>query len=125
MVVDKIFLKFDHVEMNVKDVKKAMEFFIEKLGFELESVIEGEGVFVKSGDVSIGLFEGEPLGLKHIALTVDDVEKIYRELKNRGVEFLFEPLTNMYTGRMVADFKDLDGNVWQITKKIKKGLAEK
>ena len=122
--VTDLILKFDHVEINVKDVKKAMDFFIKKLGFKLESVIEGEGVFVKSGDVSIGLFEGEPLGLKHIAFTVDDVEKSYRELKDKGVEFLFEPLINAYTGRMVVDFKDLDGNVWQLTKKVKKGLAE-
>ena len=117
-------IKFDHVEINVSDIEQMKAFFIEKLGFEVESVIEGEGVFVRSGDVSIGLFKGIPLGIKHIAMTVDDVETTYAELVDKQVAFLFSPVTNRITGRMVADFSDIDGNVWQIAKKIRKGSAE-
>ena len=117
-------IKFDHAEFNVRDVEQMKAFFIEKLGFEVESVIEGEGVFVRSGDVSIGLFKGMPLGLKHIAMTVDDVKTTHAELVDKQVTFRFSPVTNRYTGRMVADFTDPDGNIWQITRKIQKGSAE-
>jgi len=117
--------KFDHVEMNVKDVEASKKFFIEKLGFKLDSVLPGGGVFVRSGDALIGLFGAKPLGLIHVALTADDVEKTMKEVSDKGVEFRrSKPSVNSGTGRMVTDFKDPDGNSWQLAKKVKKGTAE-
>jgi len=117
--------KFDHLEMNVTDVEKSKNFFIDKLGFKLDSVIPGEGVFVRSGDALIGLFNARPSGVVHVAFTVDDVEKTMKEISDKGVEFRRnKPSINTGTGRMIIDFRDPDGNDWQLAKKIQKGTAE-
>jgi catechol 2,3-dioxygenase-like lactoylglutathione lyase family enzyme len=97
--------RFDHIEFNVNDVEKAKKFFVEKLGFRLHSVIRGQGVFVKSGDAIVGLFKGKPLGLVHIAMTVDDVENSVIDLGAKGVVFRTRPHANNDTGRMVCDLR--------------------
>ena len=116
--------KVDHIEINVADVEASKNFFIDKLGFKLFSVISGEGVFVNSGDAMIGLFNGKPLGFVHIAFTVDDVEKAQEELIKKGLEFRRKPMVDAGTGRMITGLKDPDGNNWQLAKQVQKGAAE-
>ena len=127
--------RIDHLQMNVSDVENAKNFFIDKLGFKLHSIVPGEGVFVSSGEVLIGLFDAEeyaqahgqqnvePLGITHIGLEVDDVEKAQDELVSRGIAFRRKPITNAATGRMISNFKDPDGVVWQLSKLVKKGTV--
>jgi len=116
--------KVDHIEMNVADVEKSKDFFINKLGFKLHSVIPNEGVFVCSGDALIGLFNAKAVGFTHIAFTVDDVEKAQEELIAKGLEFRRKPMVNAGTGRMITGLKDPDGNNWQLAKQVQKGAAE-
>ena len=111
--------------MNVEDVEKMKNFFIDNLGFKLDSIIPDEGVFVSSGEALVGFFNGKPLGITHIAFTVDDVEESMKELKEKGFEFRRDPpTTNAGTGRMITSVKDPEGNNWQLAKKVKKGNAE-
>jgi catechol 2,3-dioxygenase-like lactoylglutathione lyase family enzyme len=69
------------------------------------------GVWFSSGRVRIQKFKKSgatlPLG------DPDDVEKTYRELKRKGVEFSQE-LMKMPWGKM-AIFRDLDGNEFEIS----------
>lgn len=126
--------RIDHLQMNVADVEKSKNFFIEKLGFKLHSIIPGEGVFVCSGDVLIGFFDAkdyakvhggqpEPLGITHIGFEVDDVEKAQQELIDKGIEFRRKPTVNAGTGRMITGFKDPDGFTWQLSKQYQKGTV--
>jgi catechol 2,3-dioxygenase-like lactoylglutathione lyase family enzyme len=132
-VVDLI-KKIDHLQMNVADVEASKNYFIDKLGFKLHSVIPGEGVFVVSNDILIGFFDAAdyakvhggqpaPLGITHIGFEVDDVEKEQDELASRGVEFRRRPTVNLGTGRMISGFRDPDGFMWQLSKQHQKGTV--
>jgi len=99
------------VAVVVSNSNKAVEWYKEKLGFEIRSQ-EGHWVTVapKGSDVVFHLCETTPLeqGNTGIGLQVDDLDKVYEELSGKGVEFTQKPKkTDWGTS---AKFKDLDGN---------------
>lgn len=49
---------------------------------------------------------------------VDEVDKIYAELKAKGVQWIKEPTTQPW-GQRTAYFTDPDGHIWEIQKWIK------
>ncbi len=118
--------KFRHVGIAVSNMDRSLEFYRDLLGFTVvvDEIEEGEylsrlidiqnakGHVVKiaapDGTV-IELFqflshelEKPPvhafnlMGCNHIAYTVDNIEKLYEELKDRGVHFFSEPLSSSY-----------------------------
>lgn len=125
------FLRIDHVTLMVKDLSKSVEFYKEKLGFEVrgETVPEKgvKTVFLQCKDANFdlyGMVEGKPhvpehaeheVGLVHVALKVHDVDDVYAELVERGVEFHIKPFYQPRSGRRIAFFRDPDGNVLHIT----------
>ena len=50
-------------------------------------------------------------GLPDIYLQVDNVDDVYMDLKDKGVEFLTEPQDQSW-GARTAKFVDIDGNVF-------------
>ena len=99
------------VAVVVSNSNKAVEWYKEKLGFEIRSQ-EGHWVTVapKGSDVVFHLCQTTPLeqGNTGIGLQVDDLDKVYEELSGKGVEFTQKPKkTDWGTS---AKFKDLDGN---------------
>ncbi|OBC11940.1 hypothetical protein A5784_03715 [Mycobacterium sp. 852013-50091_SCH5140682] len=57
------------------------------------------------------------VGNPHIALAVDDVEREYRRLRERGVEFVSEPVSvsgGAFSGLVVVYGKDPDGNLFEL-----------
>lgn len=46
---------------------------------------------------------------------VDDVDDVYRKLKEKGVQFVKEPKTQPW-GQKTAYFTDPDGHIWEIQK---------
>lgn len=105
------------VSVPVSDQRRARDFFVDRLGFEVVREMEAEGlhwvqVRPQGSSTSLTLvnwFPTMPAGsLKGMVLSTPDVEAAYRRLGERGVEFEHEPQTAFW-GRYIT-FSDPDGN---------------
>lgn len=105
------------VAVVVSDAKKAAEWYTKALGLELVSS-EGHWITVKAkgSNTVIHLCQGPPLepGNTGILFECDDVEKTYRELSGRGVDFAKPPRDEGWG--VYAVFKDPDGNEFWLAK---------
>lgn len=109
-----------HVTICVKDQDRALEFYMNKLGFEL--LIDapmGEGMQrwielkIPNSDTQVVLFTPEGhedrIGTSsNIIFTTKDVKKTYQELRNLGVNFTKAPATEPWGE--YALFQDTEGN---------------
>ena len=113
----------------VKDQEAAKKFYVEILGFKVQSdiimengyrwleVIPPEGntaltlakPYLGQKDVSIGVFA-------NIVLSCDDIDETYSELISKGVKFVEEPSKQEW-GMSQALFEDLDGNVFVLVER--------
>lgn len=117
------FNRIHHVAVICSDYQKSKEFYVEKLGFEIENeVFREERNSYKldlkvAGIYQIELFSfpnppervnsPEARGLRHLAFEVDDVEKTAAELREKGIET--EPVrVDEITGKKFTFFKDPD-----------------
>jgi catechol 2,3-dioxygenase-like lactoylglutathione lyase family enzyme len=107
------------ITFHVSNLEKAAKFYEEIL--DLEKKYEYPSyVGFECGGVEIGLapkiIEGQKVSpvSPFVQFLVDDVEKVYRELKNKGVNFIKELHEEPWGGKQ-AIFTDLDGNVLEIT----------
>ena len=117
------FNRIHHVAVICSDYQKSKEFYVEKLGFEIENEIFREernsykldlkvaGVY----QIELFSFQNPPervnspeaRGLRHLAFEVDDVEKTAAELNEKGIET--EPVRiDEITGKKFTFFKDPD-----------------
>jgi catechol 2,3-dioxygenase-like lactoylglutathione lyase family enzyme len=117
----------------VDDYDLAIEFFVDKLGFDLvedSPAVTNDGrqkrwVVVRPPSSRTGLLlaraDGERqsqavgdqfAGRVGLFLRVDEFETAYDRMRERGVEFVTEPRTEEY-GR-VAVFLDISGNRWDL-----------
>lgn len=102
------------VTFYVSDLKKAAEFYEKTLGLEKKYEFPSYVGF-ECGGVEIGLVpkleEKAKRGLLSPSLefSVDDVEKTYSELKEKGINFVKELHDESWGGRQ-AVFTDPDGN---------------
>lgn len=123
----------ENVALVVDDYDRAIEFFVEKLGFELvedSPSLTNDGrpkrwVVVRPPGGQTGLLlaraDGEQqasvvgnqfAGRVGLFLRVEDFEDAYQQMLGRGVEFVTEPRTEPY-GRF-AVFLDIAGNRWDL-----------
>ena len=116
-----------HVAIIVSDYKKAKEFYVEKLGFEVirenfRKEREDWKLDLRIGDgpdaTELEIFaeknppkrvnRPEACGLRHLAFRVDDIEEVVQELKMLGIEC--EPIRrDTYTDKKMTFFFDPDG----------------
>ncbi len=91
-------LKFHHVAVKFKDIKRAIDFF-KALGFKVISEFKtqkGKSVIcLKKDGFIIEAFETfsdiESKGvMKHLAFSVDDIHSAVKELQNMGIKFIEE-----------------------------------
>ncbi|MED2007817.1 VOC family protein [Brevibacillus borstelensis] len=119
-----------HIALVVKDYDEAIEFYTKKLNFTLVEDIyqpEQDKRWVVSPPGSAGTTlllaraskpEQEPFvgnqtgGRVFLFLHTDDFWRDYHEMVSRGIEFVREPKEQPYG--MVAVFKDLYGNLWDL-----------
>ena len=110
----------------VKDLTRARRFYADTLGLK-QIDAEGEELIVfKSGSSALNVYRSEYAGTNRataVTWTVgDDVERVVRELKAKGVQFEHYDMPDMrlegdihISGDMkVAWFKDPDGNILNI-----------
>ena len=113
----------------VQDLDKSLAFYRDILGLEVEIANKDFFVKFKMDSTPLMLFDKEAAAnvlfpKEHItqgggvllAFQVDDLQKACEELKSKGVEIFEGPKANAW-GQTVAYFKDLDGNVWEISAK--------
>jgi len=109
------------VAVVVSNANKSAEWYKEKLGMEIRDK-EGHWVTVapKGSKVLLHLCETTPLeqGNTGIALSVDDLDKAYKEMSSKGVEFTKKPVKAKWGSS--AMFKDPDGNeFWLFPRRIR------
>lgn len=117
------FNRIHHVAVICSDYQKSKEFYVEKLGFEIENEIFREERNSYKLDLKVaGVYQvelfsfpnppervnsPEARGLRHLAFEVDDVEKTAAELNEKGIET--EPVRiDEITGKKFTFFKDPD-----------------
>lgn len=120
-----------HIALVVKDYDEAIEFYTKKLNFTLvEDVYQPEQdkrwvvvsppgsagttiLLAKASKPEQESFIGNQSGGRvFIFLNTDDFWRDYNEMISKGIEFVREPKEQSYG--MVAVFKDLYGNLWDL-----------
>jgi catechol 2,3-dioxygenase-like lactoylglutathione lyase family enzyme len=120
-----------HVAVVVNDYEEAIEFYTQKLGFELlEDIYIAEQdkrwvlvaprnsagaavLLAKASDQGQQAFAGNQTGGRvFLFLSTDDFWRDYRQMQTNGVSFIREPIEQPYG--TVAVFEDLYGNLWDL-----------
>jgi catechol 2,3-dioxygenase-like lactoylglutathione lyase family enzyme len=103
----------------VSDLKKATRFYEKTLGLEKKYEFASYVGF-ESGGVEIGLIpkpkkQSLDTSSPAVGFLVDDVDRACADLKAKGVKFIKELHDETWGGRQ-ASFKDLDGNILEVTR---------
>jgi len=104
-VIEKLY----HITFPVSDTKRTISFYENILGLKKR----GEWPNYVEFDVGEVQFGFSQKGKLEIFLLVDDVDKAYQSLKEKGVQFIAEP-KNTHWGARAATFVDPDGNKFTI-----------
>lgn len=99
-------LRIDHIGIAVKDVEEAVKIYTDALGLAVEDIEVVAHRHIKVAIVPVGenrieliqpmspdiklakFLEEKGEGLHHLALQVDDIEKVLEDLENKGVPLL-------------------------------------
>ena len=111
------------VSVNVTDQDKAIDFFVNKLGFEKTTDVPfGEGerwieVKAPDGQTTINLYKASESGagqgrFSSLSFYSDDVRGTVEDMRSKGVEITEDP--NEQPWGVQAQFKDPDGNGYVI-----------
>jgi predicted enzyme related to lactoylglutathione lyase len=112
--------RLELVQVPVSDVERAIAFYTEKAGFNLDQDHQvGELRFVQltppgsgcSIAIGEGLSEMQPGSIEGLQIVVDDIEAAKAELSGRGLEV--GEIQDFPWGRFVF-FTDPDGNGWAV-----------
>ena len=121
----------DHIGIMTNDLQKSVEFYTDVLGFSVSAKIELEevglsAIFIEKNGSKIELMgyrgeipkRSESIEIKlgggsipindHITFIVDDIVATVTELKEKGVEFVLEPI-QVEGGMKITSFKDPNG----------------
>jgi catechol 2,3-dioxygenase-like lactoylglutathione lyase family enzyme len=125
----------DHVNaiaLTVRDVKKCAEFYRDKLGLKLLALSDDDAYlsFGQKGAPALAIIGASglakelsadrlrpneiPLQRNYVAVFLEDADKVYEALREKGVKFLQPPATRP-SGQRYAFFEDPEGNLWEIS----------
>lgn len=125
-----------HMALVVADYDEAIAFYTQQLSFTLveDTVLSDSKRWVlvappgakesclllaKATDEEQSSRIGNQTGGRvFLFLYTDDLKRDYQQMKARGVEFVREPVTELYG--TVAVFKDLYGNLWDLLEPARK-----
>src|SRR4051812_43888771 len=94
-------LGFRHVALNVRDVRKSLDFYSKVLGMQLEWMPDPENAYLTSGDDNLALHQlpdgqeaNGPQTVHHIGFVVRrpaDVDEWAERLRGLGIALVAEP----------------------------------
>jgi catechol 2,3-dioxygenase-like lactoylglutathione lyase family enzyme len=119
-------MRAHHIAIYTRDLARLEQFYTQVLGFPVVRRWDAAGiVFVDAGGLWIELTRQDApsdgshpraldqgVGLNHVALQVDQVDRAFQELADRGVRMLAAPAD--YENVRVAFLADPDGNVLEL-----------
>ncbi|QGH35560.1 lactoylglutathione lyase [Gracilibacillus salitolerans] len=107
---------------NVKSMDESVKYFTEGLGFSLDFKDEEQRIAMittNTKDYCIGFAEAETIApvTSSAVFEVEDIEKTYVELKERGIQFTgeIETIPNLVK---LATFQDPDGNSFELSQTL-------
>lgn len=125
----------DHLNayaLTVRDVKTCAEFYRDKIGLKQQELSDGFAylTFGEKGSPGVALVSAEGLAREiprdrvrpgenllqrnYFAVFLDDTDRAYDELRQKGVRFVQPPATRT-DGQRYAFFEDPEGNLWEIS----------
>ena len=133
----KLLLKPLHCGISVGNMQESIDWYVKMLGFELLSrkdieALDCEVAFLGLGDFEIELFRHHsslPLpperkepnedirvqGVKHICFEVEDIEKVFADLRAKGTDVVFGPMP--MEGTYMGFIRDNTGNLIELMQK--------
>jgi len=118
-----------HTRLLIKDYQACLLFYRDIMGFEV-TWDDGDYAGFQDGDMRLGIFKrhmmaeairntakpDDPDCQDKIALIfeVSDVDEYHRQLRDKGVQFVKDPLDYQSWGIRAAYFRDPDGNLIEI-----------
>jgi predicted enzyme related to lactoylglutathione lyase len=99
--------KIENLTFPVSDLKRAIDFYENVLHLKKRDEWSNYATF-NLGEMMLGL-DPDPTAEQQVYMRVENVDEEYKQLKERGVQFLTEP-KDQYWGGRTAMFKDPDGN---------------
>ena len=110
--------KLSHFCIHVRDMKKAVAFYNEKLGFEIQYQTDEWSELKLNDQVTLALkFTADPV--PGIGFVVDNCEEATKALEERGVEIVSRCQKMDNDKIILTKFKDIDGNALWMSEKIK------
>jgi lactoylglutathione lyase len=120
-------MEFIHTCLNVADADRAVEWYVEQLGFEASWEFELEDTrnryVADPNGIELQLSESEGVTPSeggdlwdHIAVKVEDVDAVFAEVENHGV--VQEPADNTAAGARTAFVRDPDGHVVELVEPL-------
>jgi methylmalonyl-CoA/ethylmalonyl-CoA epimerase len=116
--------------VNAKDLDRAIAFYRDTLGMQFLFQAPPAMAFFDCGGIRIMLGVPERPDLDHpasvIYYKVDDIEKTYETLNERGVIFITKPhlVASMRDYDLwLADFKDSEGNILALMSEVTRKVA--
>jgi len=131
-----LFTAIDHPAISCNEPRKLAKWYCDHLGMQIvgdngqnpASLLLGYDTNLRAG-ATLELMPvknpgGTPAaqmprfcqGLRHFAVRVSDFDTAYEQLKQAGVEYLFEPVIAVGGGKIVS-FRDPEGNEVQIVQR--------
>jgi catechol 2,3-dioxygenase-like lactoylglutathione lyase family enzyme len=119
-------MRAHHIAIYTRDLARLEAFYTQTLGFPVARRWDAAGiVFVDAGGLWIELTRQDApddgtqpraldqgVGINHFALQIDNVDRSFRELVDKGVRVLAAPVN--YENVRVAFLADPDGNVLEL-----------
>lgn len=125
-----------HLTLVVKDYDEAIAFYTQQLSFTLveDTVLSDTKRWVRvappgssgcclllakaADEAQESRIGNQTGGRVFLFLYTDDLERDYRQMKEKGVTFVREPVKDVYG--TVAVFQDLYGNLWDLLEPVNK-----
>ena len=121
--MDPLFLGLRHVALNVRDVRKSLDFYSTVLGMTVEWMPDEDNAYLTSGQDNLALHRlppgsepGQVQMVHHIGFVVrhaDDVDVWAQRVRSHGVRLAQEPKTHRDGARSFY-FHDPDGLLIQL-----------
>ncbi len=121
-----MFTGLEHTAIASPNPKNLANWYVEKLGFLINFEYDGN-YFVKAPNGAMleiipsegdrGSNKMKDVGIRHLAVMVEDFDSGYAALQGKNVQFLGEPYVNQ--GNRLVFFSDADGNILHLIKRDK------